>query len=204
MGWYENQKARNEEWKAQQSQAKQERAQEREATEDLRPDIAAAAAALSSTLGSKREIRKLAGHLWEGERVEQLTTGTYGKGTGILARTDRRLLFLQDGWTSATSEDFPFTKISSVQWESGLVMGTVTIFASGNKAEIKNVPKQYGKGLVDSVRAIISAPAPAAPQPAPSAGGGDVLEQLQKLGALRDAGIVTEEEFAAQKARLLG
>jgi len=45
------------------------------------------------------------------------------------------------------------------------------------------------------------APAPAAPA-APSTD--DVLEQLQKLGELKAQGILTEEEFAAQKAKLLG
>ena len=44
-----------------------------------------------------------------------------------------------------------------------------------------------------------------APPPAPaSAGGDDVIAQLEKLGRLRDSGVLTEEEFAAQKARLLG
>lgn len=32
---------------------------------------------------------------------------------------------------------------------------------------------------------------------------GDMYAQLEKLGALRSAGILTEEEFAAQKARIL-
>jgi hypothetical protein len=32
----------------------------------------------------------------------------------------------------------------------------------------------------------------------------DMVEQLKKLGELRDAGILTEDEFAAQKAKLLG
>ena len=32
----------------------------------------------------------------------------------------------------------------------------------------------------------------------------DVLEQLRKLGELRDAGILTDEEFASKKAELLG
>jgi hypothetical protein len=41
-----------------------------------------------------------------------------------------------------------------------MLMGTVTIFASGNKAEIKNVHKEIGKSMVDAVRAIISQPAP--------------------------------------------
>ena len=31
-----------------------------------------------------------------------------------------------------------------------------------------------------------------------------MVEQLKRLGGLRDAGILTEEEFAAQKAKLLG
>lgn len=45
-----------------------------------------------------------------------------------------------------------------------------------------------------------SAPPPQAP-PAPAV---DPIEQLAKLGELRDKGVLTEEEFAAQKAQLLG
>ncbi len=45
----------------------------------------------------------------------------------------------------------------------------------------------------------------AAPAPAPQAGGEDsVIEQLKQLGELKSQGILTEEEFAAQKAKLLG
>jgi hypothetical protein len=44
----------------------------------------------------------------------------------------------------------------------------------------------------------------AAAAPPPAAGGGDVVEQLTQLGELRDKGVLTEEEFAAQKAKLLG
>jgi hypothetical protein len=37
----------------------------------------------------------------------------------------------------------------------------------------------------------------------PADDGDDMLAQLEKLGELRDKGILTEEEFSAQKARLL-
>ena len=50
-----------------------------------------------------------------------------------------------------------------------------------------------------------SAPAPSAPAAnAPSAGGEDRLAQLQQLGELKQQGILTDEEFAAEKARILG
>jgi hypothetical protein len=31
-----------------------------------------------------------------------------------------------------------------------------------------------------------------------------MIAQLEKLGQLRDAGVLTEQEFAAQKSRILG
>lgn len=42
--------------------------------------------------------------------------------------------------------------------------------------------------------------APAAPAPAP---GADPLAQLERLGQLRQSGVLTEEEFQAQKAKIL-
>jgi hypothetical protein len=44
------------------------------------------------------------------------------------------------------------------------------------------------------------APMPPTPAPPPQV---DMVDQLRRLGELRDAGILTEEEFAAQKAKLL-
>ena len=47
------------------------------------------------------------------------------------------------------------------------------------------------------------APPPPPPQPQAPAET-DVLTQLQQLGELKAAGVLTEEEFAAQKAKILG
>lgn len=38
---------------------------------------------------------------------------------------------------------------------------------------------------------------------APAAGGTSMIEQLTQLGQLRDAGILTDAEFEAQKQRIL-
>jgi hypothetical protein len=46
-------------------------------------------------------------------------------------------------------------------------------------------------------------PPPAAPAPA-ELSEDDMFEQLKKLGELHEQGILTDEEFAAQKAKILG
>jgi hypothetical protein len=50
-------------------------------------------------------------------------------------------------------------------------------------------------------------PAVPAPAPAPAASTGitpEAIEQLKQLGDLHDQGVLTDEEFSAQKSRLLG
>src|SRR5690606_28154325 len=49
-----------------------------------------------------------------------------------------------------------------------------------------------------------AAQAAAAPAPAaPAAGGTDIVAELQKLAALKDAGVLNDAEFEAAKAKLL-
>ena len=46
--------------------------------------------------------------------------------------------------------------------------------------------------------------APPPPPPPVGGGGQDPIEQLKDLAALKNQGILTEEEFSAQKAKILG
>ena len=67
--------------------------------------------------------------------------------------------------------------------------------AAANEAQMADMQAQ-----VSSLQAQ-QAPAPA-PAPA-AAGAGGVVEELEKLAALKTAGILSDEEFAAAKAKLL-
>ena len=62
--------------------------------------------------------------------------------------------------------------------------------------------------LTDEDQAALgAAPAPAAPAPAappPASSAPSYLEELEKLGELRDKGIITDAEFEAKKKVLLG
>jgi hypothetical protein len=173
--------------------------------ETLRPDIQAAADRMASKFGARREIRRLGEYLWEGETVQHLAGGAYGGGLGVLALTDRRLLFLRDGWVNKTTEDFPIEKISSVEWRSGFSQGTLTVYASGNKAEIKQIINPDGKSIADAIRARLTGSPPVGPAASavrPSMEG--IGDQLTTLWNLVQAGALTRGEFEAAKAQLLG
>ena len=158
----------------------------------------------SKSFLTRREIKSLPGILWEDENVEKIAQGYYAKGTGILVATNKRLVFIDKGMIYGLRvEDFPYDKISSIQYETGLMSGKIVIFTSGNKAEIKHVYNDQARMFGDYVRARITKVQEHASQSRPDQGL-DVAEQIEKLAMLKEKGHLTEHEFTAKKKQLLG
>lgn len=160
---------------------------------------------LNMRLGVRKELKKLTEKLAEDEEVVNLARGQYDGKTGLVVVTDRRIVFTEQGMVRSRLEDFAYEKISSIQTETGVVFGKLTIFASGNKAVIERVgPKERIPEIGDYVRNRISPGSspttPPAAGPAPEA---SPMDQLKQLGELREAGVLTDEEFEAKKAALL-
>ncbi len=94
----------------------------------------------------------------------------------------------------------------------GLLRGVArTAVIAGTATSVSNrvSRRQYNRWAEkDEQQQAQQQQAPAAPPPsAPAAtapGGDDRLAQLQQLGELKQQGILTDEEFAAEKARILG
>jgi hypothetical protein len=90
----------------------------------------------------------------------------------------------------------------------GLLRGVArTAVIAGTATSVSNrVSKRQGERWAQQEQEQYAqqAPPPQAAAPAPAAGGGSTSEQLKELGELKAQGILTEEEFAAQKAKLLG
>jgi Short C-terminal domain len=95
-------------------------------------------------------------------------------------------------------------RISSVKAHKGVIGANLVVNAGGDEWTLRNV---YPKEAVDQIAQVIrdeaqgrqmpvAAPAPAAQAP-------DLMDQLKKLGELRDAGVLTDEEFEAKTADLL-
>jgi hypothetical protein len=70
-------------------------------------------------------------------------------------------------------------------------------FADRDQAIYANRAQGYAQGYEQQ------APAPA-PAPAAAPAQNDTITQLKQLGELHEQGILTDEEFAAQKAKILG
>jgi hypothetical protein len=181
----------------------------------------------------RKEVKELPNVLGPGERVEQLTPGFYNGGLGLLVATNRRLIFIDKGMLYGLRvEDFHYERINSIQYKTGLLLGEITIFASGNRAEISQVEKSMVRQFGDYVRArldrpapappavpapagasaqapnpsaSVSAPPPMPPPPTPMPGAADdiIISKLERLAALKQQGILTEQEFLEQKARIL-
>jgi hypothetical protein len=90
----------------------------------------------------------------------------------------------------------------------GLLRGVArTAVIAGTATSVSNrVSKRQGErwAAQEEQQYAQQAPPPQAAAPAPAAGGGSTIEQLKELGELKAQGILTEEEFAAQKAKILG
>jgi Short C-terminal domain len=99
----------------------------------------------------------------------------------------------------------------------GLIGGMArTAVIAGTATAVSNrvSRRQANRWAQEDQSAYAAAPAPAPVYQAPPAAPAqyapappaqeDVYEQLRKFGQLKDAGILSEEEFAAKKAQLLG
>jgi len=82
---------------------------------------------------------------------------------------------------------------------TAVVAGTAT--AVSNRVSRRQANRWAGQEeqqYQEQQQAVAPAPAPAA-----ASGEDDMLAQLEKLGKLHDSGVLTDDEFAAQKAKLL-
>ena len=111
---------------------------------------------------------------------------------GSMAVTDKRVI---DNFG-----DYFYENISSVQ----SYLRTINLNVQGKSVIIQRVPKDRISELTTLISQRISI-AQAAKSSVPAATTGtDVVSQLEKLAGLRDKGILTDDEFASQKAKLLG
>ena len=151
---------------------------------------------------TQKEIRALPEILDDDEPIKAVTSG-YVKGCSWLAVcTDRRLIFINRGMFWGIEQvQMPLDRIQSIDHQFALFFGTINVFDGVNVFTLSMVKKDsilpFVRATEESMHAL-RRPAPAAPQAV------DIASQLVKLASLKEKGYLTEEEFQAQKKKLLG
>jgi Bacterial PH domain/Short C-terminal domain len=159
---------------------------------------------LDKLLGKAQE------HLEEGEEVVAAVQGSYetkilgedSVRTGIFAATNRRLVFYAKKMTGYDLEVFPYENISSIEMGKSMMGHHIKLFASGNEVRMKWIKDKDGVArFVNTVKDRMKGGAqPDSTRTAPAP---DLADQIRRLGELRAEGLLSEEEFQAQKQKLL-
>jgi hypothetical protein len=87
----------------------------------------------------------------------------------------------------------------------GLIRGVArTAVIAGTATSVSNrVSRRQGQRWAQQEEQQMQQPAPAPAPAAPAPAAASTIDQLKELGELKSQGILTEEEFAAQKAKIL-
>ncbi|MGE8552599.1 MAG: PH domain-containing protein [Chryseobacterium jejuense] len=157
---------------------------------------------INPTIFARKEIHALPDILSIDERIVYLVEGR-NKTTQhhiILVATDRRLMFVDKEFMyGLTVEDYSYTKISSIQYETAMMLASIDIQVSDDLVEIDGVGKYEAKLFCEKVRDFMSRPEEYIKHtPEPSH-----LDQLEQLGRLKESGILSEEEFNEQKKKII-
>ena len=156
-----------------------------------------------SRMMGRREIAHLRNVLNPEERVVALAQGTYERLSSLIVLTDQRLIFLEKGILRESVKEFQLNAVSSMSLSKGWKGEALEFTVSGTKGSITQMLVGQGETLAAAYRQLRNASARSAAPAVPAPAGPDVLGQLEQLGKLRDAGVLTETEFESKKSELL-
>ncbi|WP_407258274.1 PH domain-containing protein [Klebsiella quasipneumoniae] len=150
-------------------------------------------------------------HLNSGESVIAWAEGYIGKmmgsgkntqHNGALIVTETRVAFYRKGFIGEVIETIPLKSITSIERKSTLGHRVIRVHTSHDDLEFKTFSKESELALVEAIesgRGLRSETVASEKNKASS----DPFEQLKKLSELKEAGVISDEEFQAKKSKLM-
>ncbi|HEP2720990.1 TPA: PH domain-containing protein [Streptococcus pyogenes] len=153
-------------------------------------------------LGVNKEIKALSKILDDNETIQYATSGVL-EGTVLMVLTQRRVLFIDCGLLYGMKQtEIPLDMVNSVSFKKGLLMGTITISHGSGNSLIKNVPSNNCSIMTDKIKKCAEEYKGRKINTKTNVNS-SVADELLKLKSLVESGILTQEEFETQKAKLL-
>ncbi len=151
-----------------------------------------------STLGTRKEVTLLPDILTFDEAILALTTGYMEGKTWLVVCTDRRVIFLDHGFFYGLKHaEIPIDKLSSVEHETGLFFGNISLWDGANKIIIRNIRKGTLRPFIRAVNEAIDLYKKGTP------GKRSIVDELRKLADLKQEGFISYVEFETLKSQLL-
>ncbi|WBX97532.1 PH domain-containing protein [Chryseobacterium gambrini] len=159
------------------------------------------------SLFTKGEIEELPYVLDLDEKILAIIDAQFAKTTdaGILLVTPKRIISVSKAMFSpAKVNEFLNDNILEVSFVKNFVSPNIRIHTKEKTVEFESFfNKDYAEDFYHFISKIYNKEASKASSPEQNTVSESVLEQLEKLGQLRENGILTEEEFTSQKKKLL-
>ena len=158
--------------------------------------------------GTAKEVTHLPEILHDDETIKYLTSGLMDGTTWLIVCTQKRILLLDHGFLFGFKQsEMNLENINSISYQTGLLFGSIEIWHGGARMLIENCDKKTVKPFTDAVNAAIQTIKKgqgSTPQNPVTSSSDDVVSQLERLASLMEKGILSQEEFQAQKKKLLG
>lgn len=148
----------------------------------------------------EKQLELIRSDLQSGEQIIAALKGVDGGLTGAMAATDKRFVFFGSNGLKKERRSYPWQQVTSIEHEINRMSVDYL------RVAVPSGTQKYLVSRKEETKAFVASALDAlARSHAEVAGAGlDISDQLSKLGALRDAGVLTEEEFQAKKTELLG
>jgi len=152
--------------------------------------------------GIKKTLKELHDSLYNSEKLIGVIQAfdDENRNGGFYLTNDRIICIFKALGFGTKTTDFPYSKISSIDYKSSFLKSKITIHVSGNTSEYTVHDKELANKIVKFVREKLVEKDDNSNE---SSDKDDVFGQIEKLSLLKEKGILTEEEFNIKKAELL-
>lgn len=162
---------------------------------------------------TKGEIKELPYLISEEEQIIAITDAQFVNtlDAGVLVATPKRMIFVSKGMFGAAKiNDYHNETIKSVSFVTHPRSPIIKLHLDERVVEFEcYMDKEDAEKFYDTIKAIYNNPKEQTPKQIDTAGKSvsvsseEIFNQLEKLGKLRENGILTDSEFAEQKKKLL-
>ncbi|BAP31905.1 uncharacterized protein CHSO_2868 [Chryseobacterium sp. StRB126] len=188
-------------------------------SEEIKEQILALNAILSASVNN--EVDELVNILNTDEKLIAIADTKYlhNKMNGLLLATQHRVVFLNKGFFgNLYQNEFQYQDINSILYDPEESSNQVKMLINGSQADFifknKNNAQLFCEAIEDYANSSKNQLKPSATHPEPKSpifkpeppqkeDPSTVFDKLEKLGRLKESGILTDEEFAEQKKKLL-